>query len=345
MQVRFFDPGKGYRLIKQEIDSEIQRVLSGGDLILRDDVDKFEENLAKFTGKKYAVGLNSGTDALYLSLKVLGLGSGCTVSVPSHTFVATAQVVEQIGANIELFDLNEKGDESDSLLSCVIVVHIAGEVAEIPPHTVPVVPVVEDACQSLGAKGVGRGTIQCYSFYPAKILGAYGDAGAITTDDGNLASEIRELRNHYKKDYSKWGINSRLDNLQSAVLNVKMKYLPETLAKRKKVAETYLHELKRVGLPNNSEGRVWQDFIIRVPGSTEAPNLSHRRDDLYDFLKQNGIETMKNEYPMPIAKLPLAAEYEAETLRIPCNELLEDNEVEYVIEKVNEFSHEGLVLP
>ena len=319
--IRFFDPGKGYLKIKKEIDGEIQRVLSAGDLILRADVEKFEETLAEFVGTKYAVGFNSGTDALYLALKALNIGVENEVAIPSHTFVATAQVVAQIGARPVLYDIGENVKDG---LDCYMVAHIAGELSKIPEKY----PVIEDACQALGAVKNPTTSAQCWSFYPAKILGAYGDAGALTTNDKDIYNEVKELRNHYKKDYSRWGINSRMDNIQAAILNVKFKYLPETLARRKEIAEIYLQGLKGiVGLPNNTEGRVWQDFCIHT----------RERDELYKYLKDCGIETMKNEYPMPIPKLPLAAKYEAETLRIPCNENLTDLEVSQIIEIIKRF--------
>ena len=322
--VRFFNPGLAYKQ-HPEILREIDRVLSAGDLILRDDVERFEENLAKFCRTKYAVGLNSGTDALYLSLWALGISRGDEVIVPSHTFVASVQVIVQLGATPVLVDL---GDDWQKHITpktkAVIPCHIAGEVSDWQP--VNDIPMVDDSCQSLGAKGF-KGVIQCWSFYPAKILGALGDAGAITTNDKGIADEIKQLRHHWKKDYSKWGINSRLDNLQACVLNCKLKFLPQTLARRKEIAEMYLNGITGVLHPKNTQGRVWQDYIIRT----------ERRDELFNFLKEKGIETMKNDYPMPIGKLPKAEKYEAETLRLPINEVLTDKEIQYVIDKINEF--------
>ena len=341
MKVRFFNPGLGYLKIKKEVDKEIQRVLNAGDLILREDGERFEQNLANFVGTKYAVGLNSGTDALYLSLKAIGVGQGDEVITSSHTFVATAQVIAQLGAIPVLVDIDEDGlmdleEVKNAIIPlktrAIIPVHIAGDICdmvslkEIADHNK--IWIIEDAAQALGAvKPVG--STQCFSFYPAKILGAYGDAGAITTNEKEIYNEIKELRNHYKKDYSKWGINSRLDNLQAAILNIKIKYLPEVLARRKEISEMYLEKLNGVGLPLNNEQRVWQDFIIRT----------EKRNELYDFLKENGIETMKNEYPFTpqYPKLPMAQRYEEETLRLPCNENLTDEEIQEVINKIKEF--------
>jgi dTDP-4-amino-4,6-dideoxygalactose transaminase len=342
--VRFFDPGLGYQKLKPEVDAEIQRVLSAGDLILRDDVEKFEQNLAEFVGTKYAIGLNSGTDALYLALKAIGIEPGEKVLVPSHTFVATAQVAAQLGAIPVLYDM---GDDLIAITlgqkpKAIVVAHIAGEfmcdMTELLEWSYSYgIPVVEDACQALGAVQGGRGAgsfgiAGAFSFYPAKILGAYGDAGALVTDDESIYNEVKELRNHYKKDYSKWGINSRLDNLQAGVLNVKFKYLPQTLDRRRAVAEAYLSAFGHmdhlnITLPRQTEGRVWQDFIFRT----------EERDALYEFLKDKGVETMKNEYPFPVQKLFKSLEYEAETLRLPINEHITDEEVGYVIKCVKEF--------
>ncbi len=320
MQVKFFNPGLGFKQHKQEYMDEISRVLSAGDLILRDDVEKFEKNLAEFVGTKYAVALNSGTDALYLACKALGIKPLDVVAVPSHTFVATAQVVAQCDAHPLLFDLGElpSGENQFS-----IVAHIAGELSPLPEGRV-----IEDACQALGAVKNPTSEAQCWSFYPAKILGAFGDAGALTTNYEGIYNYVKEARNHFKTDYSKWGINSRMDNLQAAILNIKLARLPETLERRQQIAWQYLEGLKGVVmLPNEQPGRVWQDFVIRVDD----------RDALYDFLKEQGIETMKNEYPFPIPKGPRSLEYEAHTLRLPINEVLTDEEIAHVILKIKEF--------
>lgn len=335
MEVRFFNPGKSYREHHVEMLGEIDRVLTAGDLVLRDDLLRFEGNLARYVGKRHAIGVNSGTDALYLSLWALGIGPGDEVIVPSHTFVATVQVVHQLGATPVLVDV-----EDDMLMHgydvhvnertrAIIPVHLTGAVADISELHYRGVAIIEDAAQALGATGVGFGVMQCWSFYPAKILGAYGDAGAITTDDDMLADELRQLRHHYKRDYSTWGINSRLDNLQAAVLNVKMKYLAEAHLRRAIIAERYREGFKNLplGLPWYQEGRVWQDYVVRT----------ERRDELYDFLKEKGIETMKNEYRMPIKKLPNSIKIEHETLRLPCNDVLDDNEIEYVIKSIQQF--------
>lgn len=338
MEVRFFNPGLGYAKIRDEVLPKIDELLGSGELILRSEGEEFERALAEFVGTKYAVGLNSGTDALYLALKAYGIGAGDEVLVPSHTFVATAQVVAQLGAIPVLYDMDGTFTIGPKTVA-IIPAHIAGEFGANMAELMRVAKqnnliVIEDACQALGAIQGGKkagawGQAGAFSFYPAKILGAYGDAGALVTDDWDIYKEVIELRNHYKKDYSKWGINSRLDNIQAAVLNIKLRSLPQALLYRQAVATQYNEAFADlpVGLPEEIEGRVWQDYILRTP----------KRDELYEWLKRNGVETMKNEYPFPIAKGEMSVLFEAETLRLPCNELLTPEEIEYVINSVKGF--------
>lgn len=328
MKVPFINFGKSYAGMREEILAEIDRVLSSGDLILRKDVETFEENLAHFIGTRFSVGVNSGTDALYLSLKALGIREGDEVITSSHTFVATIQVIELCGAKPVLVDLGEDWEKyRTDKTAAIIPVHIAGEITNWKSQYIPI---IEDACQALGAIKNPNSFSQCWSFYPAKILGCYGDGGAITTNDEEMRDELVFLRNHYKPTYSKWGVNSRLDNLQAAILNVKLQYLPGFLERRKEIAEIYLKELTDIPgllLPKNDMTRVWQDFIVQT----------RERDELYEFLKGKGVETMKNEYPMPIFKGHNSLEYESQTLRIPCNETLTYEEVEYVISCIKNF--------
>jgi len=338
MKVRFFNPGAGYLVIKDQIDSEMQRVLENGDLILRDDVEKFEKTLAEYIGVKYCVALNSCTDALYLALRALGIGEGDEVLVPSRTFVASAQVIVQVGATPIFYDLDGRLEFTDKT-KAIIPVHIEGEFDKNFGRILNLAKlngwkVIEDSAQALGATWNGQkagsfGDVGCFSFYPAKLLGAYGDAGALVTNNEKIYEWVKGARNHFKETAEDWGVNSRLDNLQASILNVKIKYLKEILQIRQNIAEMYRDNLEGLGieLPPHTEGRVWQDYIIRTD----------KRNMLYEFLKDNGIETMKNNYPFPVPKLPQAQKYEDETLRLPCNENLTDEEVLYVISKIKEF--------
>lgn len=348
MNIRFFNPGLTYQSLKPELDAKYFEVMESGQLILRAEVEEFEDDLANFVGTKYAVALNSCTDALYLALRGLKIGPGDQVLVPSRTFVASAQVIVQVGAEPIYYDTDGSfsGAGNFDKIKAIIPVHIEGTIDTNFEKMLELaeklkVPVIEDAAQALGAtyQGKGAGSIGlagCFSFYPAKILGAFGDAGALTTNNENLYRYVKDARNHFKDDARDWGVNSRLDNLQAAFLNVRIKRLPAMLERRKEIAESYHSALKHaedgmhLALPVHIPGRVWQDYIIRC-GSKDD------RDNLFAFLKGAGIETLKNNYPFPVPKLPLAQAYEDETLRLPCNENLTDAEVGQVIEKIVEF--------
>lgn len=325
--VRFFDPGRGYTRIKPHVDGIMQRVLAKGDLILREDLEEFEKNLAEYLGTKYAVGVASGTDALILTLKALGITG--EVLVPSYTFRATVEAVVHAGATPVLVDMGDDWrDYKTEATQAIIPAHIAGEILDWEPDDDVVM--IEDAAQAIGASEV-KGIAATYSFYPAKILGCYGDGGAVATNDENLYNELLKLRNHYKGGWEKVAYNSRLDNLQAAVLNLKLKYLPYDIARRKEIAEMYDKELSLI-VETPKQREVYQDYIIRCANKFEC-------DSLFKFLAGEGIETMKNGYPFP-TKYPKglkAQEYEDESLRLPCNPELEDEEVKYVIKKIKEF--------
>jgi dTDP-4-amino-4,6-dideoxygalactose transaminase len=339
MNVRFFNPAKQNQKYRKELDQAYKNVIEGGDLILRQDVEDFEKKLCEFTGAKYAVALNSCTDALYLSLRYFGIGPGDEVLVPSRTFVATPQVIVQLGATPVFYDLDGIYEITDKT-KAIIPVHIEGVIDEdidmmVETAKLKGIPVIEDAAQALGARLYDKhagtfGTTGCFSFYPAKILGCLGDGGALITDDKEVYEWVKEARNHFKYTAKDWGVNSRLDNLQAAFLNVKIDDLPGMLQKRANIAKFYddnIREHVDLELPEATEGRVYQDYIIRTS----------QRDELYEFLQARGIETMKNNYPFPVPKLPEAQRYEDETLRLPCNDVLELEEVNYVVEQINEF--------
>lgn len=351
MKVSFVDYQKQHAKYQDEIESAILKVARSSDRILRGEVQKFEESLAKFVGTKYAVGCANGTDALIMSLRALGIGKGDEVITVGHTFHATVEAIVHNGATPVLVDVGEDGmmdieafrKAITDKTKAVIPVHLMGDMSDIwylKDVCGNNIHIIEDACQALGAvryfnnelgaMAGASGITGCFSFFPAKILGAYGDAGAITTDDENLYNELKNMREHYKySDTPKYGFNSRLDELQAAILNVKLKYLPDMIKRRQEVADIYDEGLKDlpIKLPTQRQGRVYQDYIIRTD----------KRNELADFLKENGIETLKNDYHFPIPKPEHTIKLESETLRLPCNDVLEDEEVKYVIEKINEF--------
>lgn len=365
MQVKFFDPGKGYLKIKDEIDATIQDILARGQLILREEGDEFEKTLAKLSGTEFALGLNSGTDALHLALKTAIHGPGQEVITVSHTFIATIETIVRVGATPILVDVGEDGlmdmeqvaAKITPKTAAVIPVHLEGNVCDMEALLAlqkkwnDQFVIIEDAAQALGGKVNGKpvgsfGIAGCFSFYPAKILGAYGDAGALTTNDSHIYETVKKLRHHayigknmgVENDTVTYGTNSRLDNIQAAVLNVKIKYLPEILKRRKEIAERYisaLNGIEEIRLPVNKPGRVWQDFTIRVQD----------RDTFVGYLTAAGIEVLGHALiPNHTYKglnlnfsLPKTEQIYKEQVRIPCNENLTDEEVNYVIQTIKEF--------
>jgi UDP-2-acetamido-2-deoxy-ribo-hexuluronate aminotransferase len=309
MNVKFFNPGKEFELHEEEYTNAWKDVRRRGDLILRKDGEEFERRFAKFVGTKYAVGVSNGTDAIMLCVKYL---KPKRVKVPYHTFKSTVSSVIHAGSK-PVF----KGKSDIS-----IVAHIAGELSPIPKGIV-----IEDAAQGLGAVKNPKTFAQTWSFYPAKILGGPGDGGAITTNNKKFYEWLKEYRNHFKSTNKEWGGNYRLDNVVASELLIKLKRINKTLSRRKEIAKMYLVNLPKDILPEDSKIRSWQDFIIRT----------EHRDKLYNFLKKNGVETMKNEYPMPIRKSIGSIFYESMTLRLPINEVLTDEEILYVIEKIKEL--------
>jgi dTDP-4-amino-4,6-dideoxygalactose transaminase len=360
-------PFVGYKLqyqnLKTEIDNAMQDVLARGDLIMRTDNDEFEAKLAEFVGTKYAIGLNSGTDALFLSLLALGIGKGDEVITVSHTFVASIAVIVQAGATPILIEVGEDFEMDASKLEAaitektkaIIPVHYNGRMADMDKimeiakkHNLYV---IEDAAQGLGSclngkKAGSIGTTGCYSFYPAKILGCFGDGGALTTNDETIIEKIKLLRDHGQKTKTElvcFGWNSRLDNLQAAVLNVKMKYLPGWLERRRAIAKMYNEGLADVvqvktpfGFESENRYDVFQNYVLRA----------ERRDGLYNFLKEQEIETLIKD---PVANhmqaglnlshfdLPFSSQLAKEVISLPMYPELNDEQINLVIEKVKEF--------
>ncbi len=353
-----------YKNLKKEINKVIDRVLSKGDLILRKDVEDFENNLAEFVGTKYAVGLNSGTDALFLSLKVAGIGRGDQVITVSHTFIASIAAIVQAGAEPVLVDVADdflmdmQGLEKaiTKRTKAVIPVHLNGRMCDMEKlmriakrHNLIV---IEDAAQSLGARYKDKmagsfGQTGCFSFYPAKILGCFGDGGAVATNSLKIAENIRYLRDHGQKTKTNiafFGWNSRLDNLQAAILNLKFKYLPTWIRKRRKLAEIYgrgLSDVPEIELPPApGQGEkffdVYQNYVLRV----------EKRDELAEFLKEKGVETLiKDKIPNHFHaglgfsrfSLPYTEKLAKEIISLPLYPELTQEQIEYVIKCVRKF--------
>ncbi len=363
-KIRFVDPAKNYRQIKTEIDAAYFEVVSGGDLVDRQHLRSFEENLARFVGTKYAVGLNSGYDALHLSLRAAGVGPGDEVIVPAHTFVATTSAVVNVGATPVLVDVgsdfNIDVDRIEEVVTeqtrAILPVHLSGIMADMTrilklAQKYDLV-VVEDACQSLGSsldgKGAGSwGLTGCWSFYPFKILGAYGDGGAITTNDPEVALFARRMRYNGEDratgEYHGHGFTCLLDNLQAAFLDVKLRHLPEWIRRRKQIAKRYregLADISDLVLPHYDDPRfdhIYQNYTVR----------SQRGDEFSEYLKQNGVEVL-TQFRKPYYKhealgledrgFPETEAISREVCSLPMNVELEDHEVDYVIRTIRSFS-------
>jgi dTDP-4-amino-4,6-dideoxygalactose transaminase len=295
------------KIYGKDILNEIKRIMEDGDYILRKDVDDFEDNLAKFVGAKYAVGVNSGTDAMSLSLKVLKIRRGAEVIVPVHTFVATLSVVVENGLKPILIDTGKDFNMDASKIEdaitnntvAIMPVHLNGRCCNM--RQVMAIAqryhlyVIEDAAQALGAKFDDKcagsiGDFGCFSFFPAKILGTIGDAGAVVTDNKLLADRMRELRDHGRvigeEQLSGYGFNSRLDNVHAAILNYKLQFVPQWIKRRREIAWAYYSRLSKYLSDDCMQARegdgyfdVYQNFVIRV----------HDRDSLIEYLKTQGI--------------------------------------------------------
>ena len=327
-RIPFWSPSREYKALRPEIDHAIKDVLERGDLILRKDVEEFEQKFAQYVGAKHVIGLNSGTDALYLSLIALGIGKGDEVITTSYTFRATVDAIMHAGATPVVADIGEDWTQyRTTRTKAIIPVHIAGEIHEWKPDPEGKILMIEDACQAIGAAPI-QGTTACYSFYPAKILGCYGDGGAIATNDDELAGKLRNMRNHYKGFTGYPGYNSRLDNLQAAILNAKMPYLVWFVQRRKEIATLYDASLKEV-VTTPKTRFVYQDYIIETKHAAA----------LHDYLMQRSIQTMLNEYVFPrvCPKKPTCVEYEKNTLRLPCTPYHTDEEIKEIISAIHDF--------
>lgn len=354
---------KGFYLYQEEFEKKAIDVLRSGWYVLGKEVSSFEEEFARYTGSGYCVGLASGLDALWIAFRVLGIGAGDEVIVQGNTYIASVMGITMNGAtpvfvepdeyfNMDASRIEEKITEKTK---AILVVHLYGQASNMTPimeiakrHNLRV---VEDCAQSHGACFGGKmtgtfGDIGCFSFYPSKNLGAFGDAGAIVTNDAKIADDVRVFRNYgsEKRYYNRVvGTNSRLDELQAGLLRVRLSHMAELEAEKRKICERYLAELKNenILLPEIREGatHIWHQFVIRT----------NRRQELIDYLNEKEIGTIIH-YPIPphlseayrylqIGKgsLPITEKYAETVLSIPLYNGMTDEEQDYVIEHINRF--------
>jgi dTDP-4-amino-4,6-dideoxygalactose transaminase len=379
IQVPFFDLKPQFRTIEQEIRSAMDEVFKTQQFIMGPQIEKLEEAIAGYCSTRYAVGVASGSDALFLALLALGVGPGNEVLLPPFTFFATAGSVSRAGALPVFVDIDPKTYNIDPgrieakvspKTRAIIPVHLYGQCADMDPileiARAKSLFVIEDAAQALGAEyrpGTPRPARRagqmshagCFSFFPTKNLGAYGDAGMVVTDDPQLADRMRVLRVHGSKPkyyHKQIGINSRLDTLQAAILLAKFRHLEEWTERRRKLAENYTSLFRdlSVSIPGfelpgvQFENRhIFHQYVIRGP----------RRDSLRQFLKEAGVGT-EIYYPLPLhlqecysplsgrrGDFPASESAAEETLALPIYpELTEDQQL-YVVDRVKAFYLKG----
>ena len=350
--------------LDQELRAAFERVYTRSWYIQGVENENFEKEFAKYCGTEYCVGVGNGLDALMLSLKALGIHEGDEVIVPSNTYIATALAITYVGAtpifvepDIGTFNINpaEIENKITNKTKAIMPVHLYGQACDMGAIMAIAkkynLYVVEDCAQAHGAKYKGKkvgsfGDLAGFSFYPGKNLGALGDAGAIVTNDKNLAEKVRALGNYgsdYKYHHIFKGNNSRLDEMQAAFLTVKLPYLDKMNEERRKIAKKYLNGIMQpnVILPYVMPGNepVWHVFAIRTS----------KRDALEKYLNECGVGTNKH-YPIPIhlqecykdlgfrkGDYPLAEEISATELSLPMYYGMTNKEVNYVINKINDF--------
>lgn len=357
-----------YDSIRDEVEEAMRRVLESSAFILGPDVAAFEEEFAAYCGAPHCVGVSSGTAALELALRALGVGPGHEVITTTHTFIATAEAISAVGARPVFVDIDSRtyNIDPDACAAAVtpatralLPVHLYGQPADMvrlqrvaADHGLAL---VEDAAQAHGAAWQGqpvgaRGDAACYSFYPGKNLGAYGDAGAVTCADPALDEQVRLLRNHGRRSkylHEQIGFGERLDTLQAAVLRVKLRRLAEWTAARRRLAARYSALLAGSGLalPAVTAGAepVWHLYVVRTP----------RRDALLSHLKAQGIGAGVH-YPVPLhlqpayaglgyrrGALPISEEVAATCLSLPLYPEMSDSQQDRVVGAVLEFMQQA----
>ncbi len=369
VRVPFLDLKAQYASIKEEVQEAVLAVLESAHFVGGEWVERFEHELAEYVGARYAVGVGSGTAALELAFKAAQIGPGDEVIVPANSFFATAEAVTNVGARPVFADVNPLTFHINAasvarLLTpktrAIVPVHLYGravDLAEIEQLAEERdLMIIEDACQAIGARrdGVmvgGSGRLTCFSFYPGKNLGAYGDGGAVTCNDPLAAQTIRMLRDHgspSKYHHVAVGTNSRLDSIQAAILSVKLRHLDEWNARRFQHARTLGHALGGPGLrppavPGEGEHN-FHLFVVRT----------RRREAIMKFLHERGIDTGIH-YPVPLhltpayqalgysgrGSLPIAEALADEILSLPMYAELSAEQIDSLVNAVREFMNQG----
>ncbi|MDQ3857837.1 MAG: DegT/DnrJ/EryC1/StrS family aminotransferase [Actinomycetota bacterium] len=362
MTLPLVDLGRQYRSIKDEVDAAMQDVVESGRFILGEEVERFEHEFAAYCEVRESVGVASGTAAIALALEALGVGAGHEVVTPANTFIATVSPVIRLGARPVLVDCDPTTatldvERAEAAMTprtkAVIAVHLYGHPADLDPLRdlceARGVALVEDACQAHGARYKGRragslGRVGAFSFYPGKNLGAFGDGGAVTTDDEALAKRVRLLRDlgqRRKYEHVVVGANERLDALQAAILRVKLRHLDGWNDLRRRHAQAYRESLLPDGVVRPEEApwaeHVWHLYVIRT----------RERARVQRALAEEGVATGMH-YPTPLhlqkalaglgyepGDFPTTEEWARELLSLPMFPELEETEMEHVASLVN----------
>ena len=363
IMIKFNQLDRGYYKYKNEYDEAAINVLNSGRYILGKSLSDFETNFSNFVGTRYCVGTNSGLDSLILAFRAIGVGRGDEVIVPANTYIASIIGITANGGTPifiepdEYYNINPRLIEQaiTSKTKAILAVHLYGQAANMSriymlaeKHRIFL---VEDCAQSHGASHNNKvtgswGHVACFSFYPTKNLGAFGDGGAITTDSREMCEEIKMLRNYgsktiYQNDVV--GFNSRLDEMQAALLNIRLSHYDEIRRERSAIANTYLKQINnpKIILPRvlvNSDS-VWHVFPVRT----------EHRDKLIEYLFEKGVET-KIHYPIPphLSKaykhlgykqgdFPITESYAKQLVSLPIYEGMTVEEVVYVADAINQF--------
>lgn len=361
MEVPYVGFRAQYETERKALLEAVERIFSAGAFVGVDEIDRFEEELAALCGTRHAVGVANGTDAIALVLKALQVGPGDEVITAPNSFVASAGAIRQAGARPVFADVRDDlnidpdavAAKITSRTKAILPVHLTGRCCDMDPlldlAARRKIPVVEDAAQAVGAVYKGRragsmGTAACFSFHPLKNLNAAGDAGAVVTNDASLAERLRRLRNHGlsgRDAVVEWGVNSRLDGLQAAILRLRMKGLEEVIRARRKNADRYRALLGDLEVPREREHErhTYHLFVLQTD----------RRDALRARLKEAGVET-KIHYPIPIhlqeaarelgyaeGSLPVAERQARRIVSLPVHQYLEERQVDYVAKTIAEF--------
>ena len=370
MNVPLLDLQAQYVSLRDDLQQAIDRVMSSQRFVLGDEVRKLETSIAEYCQTRHAIGCASGSDALLLAMMALDVKPGDEVITTSFSFFATGACVARLGARPVFVDIDPRtynidpsrvADAITPRTKLIMPVHLYGQCADMEPllevgrrHGIPV---VEDAAQAIGSTDNGRragsmGVIGCFSFYPTKNLGGAGDGGILTTGDDDVAARLRRLRTHggsNEYEHEEVGINSRLDELQAAVLNVKFPSLDKWSDERARKAEIYTKLLNDAGLRfplitpavRSGSRHIYHQYVIRVPGN---------RDALMEHLKQHGVGS-KIYYPIPLhlqkcfeylgykkGDLPESEAAANETFALPCYPELTDEQQAYVVDRISKFA-------